>query len=129
MQYLGTERYKEGRYGLQEVSYYQVGDMIEQRQLNWTRDGWLVTRYVGVTPADMILFTAMLVPLTQRESKSVRGHDDLWMKILRYYGHVVGHVDLDQIDSPDRRVVVKSTHNLPSHQAAQAWLPVEDEKE
>jgi len=112
MQLLGTERYKDGRYGGREYTYYLVGNMIEERTLTGSKDMWVVTRYINVTESDQQRFAALVLVLAQGERKSARGHNEL-RTILRRYPSISGYVKPDEIDAPDRKVIISSGINMP----------------
>ena len=117
MKPLGTEAYRDSRYGPQVIAYYQAGEnIIEERHLQSPGSNgkafFSVRRYINVDNSSMTAFTAKLAKLSGEMRKTARGHDEL-MRIIRRCPSAGGLIPADEIDSPHRAVMLTTMIDWP----------------
>src|SRR5262245_27162193 len=120
MKYLGTERFKKGRYGWQEYSYYAVADKLEERINIDNGKNIAISRYIGIPADKLAVITDKIAELSKSERKSPRGHNELFA-MLRRYSSVHGFVTPDEVDKPTRKIVVSAAVNMPFDSTTQSW--------
>jgi len=109
--FVATERFNDGRYGVRENSFYTKPGYIEERSLTGSGDSWVVRRYVIPDDCARQTIVTKIGELSAIERKSARGHRDL-SRLLDRWPNVCGYVALDDVDNPQRRVVIAAS-NIP----------------
>lgn len=113
LKHLGTEEYKDGRYGFAKVSYYLDGDMIEERKLQTQAKQYIVRRHIGFTPQEIAGVATAIAAADGVQAKSSKKHDAIG-RLLHSKPSVAAYIDASEIDKPGRTAIVCTSTNMPN---------------